>query len=76
MSLTFRKLALLTLLCGILLTVNSSFIQESFNRHMLKIQAAPTHLAYHDLTTTNAKNLQTIIDTISKSIQPNVPTII
>lgn len=43
---------------------------------MLKIQAAPTHLAYHDLTTTNAKNLQTIIDTISKSIQPNVPTII
>jgi len=43
---------------------------------MLRIQAAPTHLAYHDLTATDAKNLQSIIDTISKSIQPKVPSII
>jgi len=81
MSLSFRNLVLLALLCAFVTSVSIlPSAHRKFNQHMVKVHESSTSFAAHQQSSTDAsafsKNIQKIIDTISGSVQPNVPSII
>lgn len=81
MSLSFRNLAVLALLFGVIssLTMSPS-AQGGFNNHMLRVHETAGLEMNHQQKKTDATSfvnkMQTIINTIQGSIQPNVPAII
>ena len=81
MSPTFRNLFLLTLLSGLAYSISiCPNAHTKFNHHMIKVHESATKSLEHHQSTTDpsafSKNVLNIIDTISKSVQPNVPSII
>ena len=81
MSLSFRNLFLLALFCGIASTLSiSSLTSGNHRHHMVKVHEFTTPFAAHQQSTTDPSafnsNIQNILETISKSVQPKVPSII
>lgn len=81
MSPTFRNIFLLTLLCGLAYSISiCSNAHNKFNHHMIKVHESVTKSLEHHQSTTDtsefSKKVLNIIDIISNSVQPNVPSII
>lgn len=77
MSLSFRNLVLLALVCALATSLSISHnAYTQRNVHRVRVQELPHHQQTTTTDSSFATNILSIIDTISSSVQPDVPSII
>lgn len=81
MSQSFRNLIIFGLLAVLISSLSiSSHAHRNHNHHMIKVHEVTSQIAVHQQSSTTqtpfGQNILSIIDTISKSVQPDTPSVI